>query len=52
MQGFKVYLDGKHIDTVFYTVGNTAEDVKNSLINHDGYDYRIVVKKERRRKNG
>lgn len=43
---WKVYLNGKHIDTVFYTTSETAESVKRSLVNHDGYDYRIVVKKE------
>ena len=46
-----VYLDGKKIDTVFYTVRadggavQTAEDVKRSLVDHDGYSPTIVVKK-------
>lgn len=45
MQTFHVYLHGKYIDTVFYVPGFTAEDVRRSLINHDGYDSRITVRK-------
>lgn len=51
-QAFDVLLNGKCIDTVFYSknVKVDAEEVKQSLINHDGYDSRIevipVVKKE------
>lgn len=53
MVAWNVYLNGKLIDTVFWNKkcdGGaiiTAEDVKESLVNHDGYDYRIVVKKAR-----
>ncbi len=51
-----VYLNNKLIDTVFYdakcdggaTV--TADDVRRSLIDHDGYDARIVVQKQKSRK--
>jgi hypothetical protein len=45
MQAFDVYLNGKNIDTVFYTKGFTADEVRQSLINHDGYNLNIVVKK-------
>ena len=45
MQAWKVYLGGKEIDTVFYTKDQTAEDVRKSLTEHDGYDPRIAVKK-------
>ena len=45
MQAWRVYLDGKCIDTVFYTADQTAEDVRRSLVNHDEYDDRITVKK-------
>jgi hypothetical protein len=44
---FKVYLRGKEIDTVFQYDNATAADVKKSLINHDGYDSDITVKKRR-----
>ena len=41
---FDVYLDGKHIDTVFASVGAyDAEEMKKSLINHDGYSSGIEV---------
>lgn len=36
---------GKKIDTVFSSDSDTAEDVKKSLVYHDGYDSDIVVKK-------
>jgi len=39
----------KKIDTVFYTLsesdGDACEYVRRSLVNHDGYDPRIIVKK-------
>lgn len=41
---FNVYLNGKLIDTVFYQETDPAE-VRRSLINHDGYDYRIIVRR-------
>lgn len=48
MLTYNVYLNGKCIDTVFYTESGTikerCESVKSSLINHDGYDPRIEVK--------
>lgn len=39
-----VILNGKVIDTVFYTKDCDAEYVRRSLINHDGYDPRITVR--------
>lgn len=44
---FNVYLNGRRIDTIFYSknANVNTEDVKRSLINHDGYDFRIVVTK-------
>jgi hypothetical protein len=49
MDAFNVYLNNKLIDTVFYTKSSkeTCDDVKRSLVNHDGYNPRIVVKKGR-----
>jgi len=44
-QSFDVYRNGKNIDTIFYNFpcNETAEDVKKSLIEHDGYPYDITV---------
>ena len=39
---YDVYLRGRHIDTVFFT-RYTAEEVRESLIDHDGYDPAILV---------
>lgn len=49
MDAFNVYLNGKLIDTVFYSkeCKEKAEDVKQSLINHDRYNPKIVVRKAR-----
>jgi hypothetical protein len=45
-QGFNVYLNNKWIDTVF-AQGYDAEEMRRSLIDHDGYDPRIVVREEK-----
>lgn len=42
---FDVFLNGKRIDTVFYNAGMTADEVKRSLVNHDGYDSAIDVER-------
>ena len=42
MNAFEIYLDGKHIDTVFSTETD-AEVMRQQLINHDGFDLRITV---------
>lgn len=55
MNAYNVRLNGKLIDTVFYTpskgetVKEAEENTRRSLINHDGYDAGIVVRKERKR---
>ena len=53
MQAFNVYLKNKRIDTVFYS--NNAkvdkDEVKKSLINHDGYESDIRVTKARKDKS-
>lgn len=46
-QAWNVYLNGKLIDTVFWVPSADADEVKRSLINHDGYDSGIVVRKQR-----
>lgn len=47
MIAWNVYLNGKLIDTVFDRETD-ANEVKKSLINHDGYDHRIIVRKARK----
>ena len=51
MQAFKVYLEGKQIDTIFYgdSTKITKEEVRDSLINHDRYEHDFVVKKVRKK---
>jgi type III secretory pathway component EscV len=46
---FTVKLNGKEIDSIQSTQ-TTAEEVKKSLIDHDGYDPDIVVTKDRVKK--
>ena len=43
MKAYTVYLNGKEIDTVFWTNDSSIDEVRASLINHDGYDSSIVV---------
>ena len=50
MKAYKVWLGNKHIDTVFWVDNSDKEEVKRSLINHDGYDPAIEVTQERKRK--
>lgn len=40
-----VYLNGRLIDSAPYVESCDAEYVRDSLINHDGYDSRIVVRR-------
>lgn len=49
MKAYDVFLNRKNIDTVFYNATGKnkkerQEDVKQSLINHDGYNYNINVR--------
>lgn len=37
---------GKWIDKVFFTSNVSKDEVKSSLVNHDGYDSNIIVVKE------
>jgi len=46
MKTFNVYLNGKKIDTVFWSGPCDSEEVKRSLINHDGYDPAINVRQD------
>ena len=42
--GWNVYLRGRLIDTVWFDADLTADEVKRSLVNHDGYDPEIEVR--------
>lgn len=44
MKGWNVYLNGKCIDIVFFDKDCDSDYVRRSLVEHDGYDYRIVVR--------
>lgn len=44
-QAYVVYLNGMEIDKVFYS-DSDCEEVRRSLINHDGYDAGITVEEE------
>lgn len=44
--GWSVYLNGRFIDKVFYTSDCDAEYVKKSLVEHDGYNPSITVRRE------
>jgi len=41
---WRIYLNGIHIDTVYYRGKLDPEDVRRSLINHDGYPANIKVR--------
>jgi hypothetical protein len=55
MTAYTVYLNGKEIDTVFWNdrcdggAKITAADVKESLVNHDGYNPNIKVVKNKKK---
>ncbi len=53
VKAFNVYLKNKLIDTVFYDHSSnvTKDEVRQSLINHDGYNSHIRVTKQRANKN-
>lgn len=43
--GWNAYLNKKLIDTVFFDASCSKEYVLKALINHDGYDSRITIRK-------
>jgi len=43
MNAWKVYLADHHIDTVFYDETMDGDEVRDSLVSHDGYDPEITV---------
>lgn len=48
---WNVYLNGKWIDSVSFVQGGTREEVKKSLVEHDGYNPNITVKSRGETKN-
>jgi hypothetical protein len=42
---WNIYRNGRKIDTVYYINSMTAQEVKKSLENHDGYPPDITVQK-------
>jgi hypothetical protein len=46
-RAFDVILAGKRIDTLFAKDDARADDIRASLVNHDGYDPSITVRKRR-----
>jgi|SRR5579864_940975 len=47
-EGWDVILNGKVINKVFYVPGVSADEVKRGLVEHDGFDPGITVRKEKR----
>ncbi len=47
--GWQVWLDVQHIDTVFFQDVVDVDEVRDSLVNHDGYPGGIIVRCEGRR---
>lgn len=53
MKAWRVMLDGREVDRVFWNeradggARITADDVRRSLVEHDGYDAAIEVKAAR-----
>lgn len=45
VHAFNVYENGKLINTVFYGNAEPPEEVKRSLVNHDGYSPSITVRR-------
>ena len=46
MSTYNIYLNGKKINTVFYPEGTESSYVYDGLVNHDGYDQDIKIRKE------
>lgn len=51
MKAYRVYTEDQYgeeteIDTVFWCDNSDADEVRRSLINHDGYDSNIIVEEE------
>lgn len=49
LYAYKVILNDKEIDKVFYSEKQDKDDVKRSLVNHDGYNPAIKIVQEGRK---
>lgn len=47
MDRFEIYLNGKHIDTVFFLKSMSTEEVKDALCIHDAFPEQIEVIKKK-----
>jgi hypothetical protein len=47
-QAWNVYLNGRKIDTVFFDATCDRDYVLRALIDHDGYDPAITVRRDNR----
>ena len=45
MTAWNIYLQGAFLETAWFMPSLTAEDVRDSLIEHDGYPDSITIKK-------
>ena len=48
MVAWNVYLGGKLIDTVFYDDDCDADYVRRGLVDHDGYNPAITIRRDRK----
>lgn len=46
---YDVYQNGEKIDSVWYGINDDVEDIRRGLIDHDGYDETIDVKRTKRK---
>ena len=46
---YNVYHNDELIDSVWYGINDDVEDIRRGLINHDGYDENIIVKRTKRK---
>jgi predicted SprT family Zn-dependent metalloprotease len=46
---YDVYQNDELIDSVWYGINDDVEDIRRGLINHDGYDENIIVKRTKRK---
>lgn len=47
MNAWNIYLNNRIFDVGFFTGNCDSQYIKWSLVNHDGYDSRIIVRRAR-----
>lgn len=45
-KAWRVYLGARHIETVYFDSDMLADEIRRSLVNHDGFNPAITVKSE------